>query len=155
MSFVEFIGFIITLVALFFLSLKRSGERKEFPETSQAELKQEREQLREILRAMDLELEEDDIEDEEEIVKEKPKATVPVVPKSKPKVVVEDKLGGVLSNAYFQPVESHQAIKVAHGEAYHLIEAKSSIAQTLLAGVSDKRDAIILGEIIGPPKALK
>lgn len=68
MNFIEFIGFIITLVAMVAIVFKKTMEeraRKNNPEIYQEEEDQRRQNLKQMLKSLNLDLEEEEDEEEE------------------------------------------------------------------------------------------
>ena len=86
MTFIEFIGFIITMIALFFLMMKRAWEeryRREHPEEFEEEEAERKQALREFLQELDIDIE-DLREEEPEPEPPPPPPTTPVAEEAPP-----------------------------------------------------------------------
>lgn len=106
MSFVEFLGLIISFIALFVLSIKQKREtrrKREHPELYEKEMNQRQQSLKELFHSMNIELEEErpkperrrrSWEEEDEEEEEQPQAAKPLPkrhhqqqPKAPPRMV--------------------------------------------------------------------
>lgn len=140
MTFIEFIGFIVTILALFFLLIRKSWEerkRRENPEIYEEEEKDREKALREFLRSLNVEVEETETELEE------PPPPEPIAPPS-PQVQetgIEDSPYDLLG-----PSASSWRV-VGKGE--------KTRADKILEKLDQRRDILVFREILGKPKALQ
>ena len=135
MTFIEFIGFIIVMLALFFLMLRRARDekyRRDHPEEFEQELKGQQLAMREFLESLNIEVEE-----------EKPPPPPPV---EEEELAIEEPLRS--------KVIEEKVFENPHKDVYAIKRRAASRARDILKGGALK-DAVILHEIIGPPKALK
>lgn len=147
MNLIEFIGFIISMVALFVLMYKQGKEtkrRKEHPEEFSEEQLEEEAALQELLQTLN--------------IQQKPEQAPPII---NPQIV---KRANEIRVPRVQEEEIPQTpIKPAKSQSKKFIDPykKSYISQTklppkknLLKSIS-LQDAVILSTLLGPPKSTK
>lgn len=179
MSFIEFIGFVISIAALFFLFIKRFLEdrrRAKNPEQFKEE-PQERQALKEFLKSLEIDMEEDKkysahqppkapSQPPQPSSRQASKSSLParqkelVVEKRKAKAGYEDKYRDAYQDTYTNTYEdrilSRRFQKQEKGSAYEIIEMdKATRVVNLLRGLKSPKDMILLNEIIGPPKGMQ
>jgi hypothetical protein len=146
MNFIELIGFIISMVALFLLMFKQSKEskqRKEDPENYIEELQDEEVALQELLHSLN--------------IREKPNRSV-IESKMKP-ALLEDFQGSPESpkQKTSSPIQMTKLQPKKFINPYkqtNLTQPKFSSKANLFKRVSLK-EAMIISSILGPPKSLK
>jgi hypothetical protein len=180
MNIVEFIGFVIVMIAMFIIFARRAFEerkRRENPELYQQEDEDKERALREFLRSLNV-----DVEDAEELKPEPP--PLPPEPQKKPQpaaklprrdfkfdssVETYEKTKGVRSREFESDIEDRELsiyeadlvqsdIFRKHEEgAYVIIEDqyRRSRAGRLLRDLKDPRDMLVYHEILGKPKAMQ
>jgi len=182
-NFIEFIGFIITIVAMFVILIRRSMEerrRRQNPELYEQEEEDREKALRDFLRTMNLEVEEFPGEEEKPLPPPPPK-TKPLPPKpSRTRRLVRDayELESPLDEyERTQGVESRrletEVGQTEFGEigqdivtgdlfmqpslgAYEIREGgEGSRVTKMLGQLSSPIDMIVYHEIIGKPRALQ
>jgi hypothetical protein len=180
MDLIEFIGFLITIIAMFLLTIKRVREkRKELPDHEPMHDDQQKQTLKELLKKLDI-----DVEDEDE------EALPPPPPPPRPKVQPahpQVKQGRFLSEGQYQfrdklqdyrPVSAIEKRKLkptiedpyqtftrgsvvspdmrVHEDGYHEIQKeKPSGAARLVSRLHSKKDMIIYQEIMNRPLSMR
>lgn len=144
MSFVEFIGFIITLAAMAVIVAKKSWEerdRKNHPEKYKAKERSRQADLKKLLKSMEIDLEEE--EEEEEVVK-------PLSIPPKPKSGVYRGLSTSIEKREFKSAIQEQT------DAYTIkkLDEKVCRGKKVIRDLHSKKDMMILYEIVSKPKAL-
>jgi hypothetical protein len=182
MNFIEFVGFIISFLFFLVLIMRRTYERwkkTKFPEegeTAEEETSDHKQQLKDFLKSLDVDMEE--IEEEKKRpmppqvpppapFKEKPPAPKPLKPvgalvtavdkqnfethmdKRHLETKEEDRFAGAkIVSSYFR--------EPAAADPYHIKkQAGRSAVRKPLYRVKNRQDMVILHEIIGRPKALR
>jgi len=155
MTLIEFIGFVITMIAFFLLIWKQARDErraKDQPrEEYRAQSPDEQEQIAEILKSLDLYVEDQNkpspppkvkysnVDNEIEAVERKQ---------------IEAKAKAADKNQRLRDL-SIKKQKAVHQGAYQREEAILPRASKALKGIHSLQDAVILAEILGPPQALK
>ncbi len=179
MNIGDFIGFFIVLIAFFLSSVLQRRDkkrRKEHPEEYEGEEGEQAEVLKELLRSLDIGVEEQTPPSPPKKPKTKPKPpprpTVVKAAKTKRRVGDQFAFETNIENRYQESSikerhldlaidehtgESHFSDRyedVPHADIWKRGKRKgASRANRLLNEVSSLQDVIVLGEIIGPPKA--
>lgn len=161
MNLIEFIGFVISLAALIFLFFKKVRDEKfrlQHPEEYEEELHQKEEALKEILKSMQL-----DVEDEENlspppprpqhVMKKKyikpPKAPLTVLQTQKEKEANQYEERTLSDNRIFNK-------KTINAPAYEVKRLHhSNRGSDLIKSLPSKRDMLIYKEVFGKPLALR
>lgn len=139
MTFIELIGFIVTIVAFFLLSIKSSIEKRKRSSMPPEQVEEEEESdLEEALREMGIELKKQPALPKKKVKHPPPPVNAPEEPKKNTRDIFKE----------------HYKTDF-HEDAYrHEVErVKGERARKLLKHGSLK-DAMILREILGPPKAM-
>jgi hypothetical protein len=147
MNLVEFIGFVVSLVALFFLFFKQVYEdlyRKRHPEKAAAREREKHARMRALLKTINPEAEEDELEDE--LPRTFPRATPPPLPQRKPSPPPKP-----MEKRKKSYVEAH-----SHEDAY-MVQSKVSISRAykIVQGLQSPRNMVLFQEILSPPLALR
>lgn len=175
MNFIEMIGFIVSLLALFVITAKKAydeRQRRANPELYEREEREQNEKLKAFLHSIDMDMEE-------------PVAPLPPPSRSqqrqpRPPQRPQERREGALSpqekrmldakiekqrlksatiDHYKMPVGPADATGIHHRrekDAYSLKRVqKGNRALKVLSGLQSRRDMVILHEIISPPKALE
>ena len=183
MTFIEFIGFLIAIIAFFFLMAKQAREqkrRREHPEEYEEELEEQEAAIKKLLQSFDIEIEEEPAKKspppppvpegagppEVEIPRErlsdegaeKDKRHLEAELRrmwKKPKISTKlPELGEGREEVFRKPHKEYRgALVEKREEAYEIRKQEKSRAQKVLGGVSSLKNAVILREILGPPKA--
>ncbi len=144
MNFIEFIGFFITMVAFFLLMVKQAMDqrkRRASPEYTEEE-EQEEENLEQLLKSMDIDL-------QEEAPKIKNKKKISQTPP--PPLIEEQTTVQAPKEKLFK---DYYALKDIHKNAYaQKVTKQPSRAKKMIRGKFSMREAMILREILGPPKS--
>lgn len=172
MSIVEFIGFLITLFALLFLSVKKNKENSELGDEGHSQ----QEKLKNFLKSLDIEMEEDNFQPHpKKVLKNEPKSMQmrktksPKAQLDKPvskKVVEHTKLSSQLESRSFESHLKERYDNLSHSivsESYrdvkddaYSIKKKSNTSrgQALLEQLPTKKNMVVLVEIFNKPKGL-
>lgn len=130
MDIIQWIGFFISVMALFFLltrNLKEVRQQQANPEEYQKKQRAKEMQLKKMLKTLDIDVEEE-------------KILQPVIKKP---VIVTPKSYGM------EPIRKPQK------EAAIIQPVKPSRGKKLIAKIQSPKEMIVLREMIGPPKSLK
>jgi hypothetical protein len=145
MSLIEFIGFIITICALFFLVIKRKWEerrKREHPEEEHRKELQQKAHLKRYLKSLDLDVEEE--EENDKVLPSHLSSFQPSYPKKK------DPLPLKISQPQLTPYINPKVRNLAEG--YHaIVKVKSSRGHGLVKRLPSKQEMIIYQEIMNPP----
>lgn len=187
MNAIEFIGFIISMIAMIILFFKRAIEKKRHEQNPEfyQELEQKKEsQLREFIKAFDLQNYDDD-EDDEEVEEDRPppmkqqnqlsmtekKSHSPLnlsgnkysfagkLEKYHSKTAIENRqLESKIDERYTikSVIGSHVEEEEVQIDPYAIqSKARTSRSRNILFHSVSKKDLIVINEVIGPPKSLK
>lgn len=162
MTFIELIGFIITMFAFFLLVAKQARDerkRRENPEAYQEDEEQQQEAIKDLLRSLNI-----------EVPEEKPAPPSPPTPPPQMEVRIEEEVPAPpvqeskipksmrlakfdYGNVFRDP---HSKRKVFdHGDAYLKRMQQQSRVKNLLRETDSIKDAVILKEVLGTPKGLE
>lgn len=185
MTFIEMIGFVISLGALFVLAAKKAYDerrRRANPEEYEREEKAQAEKLKAFLHSIDRDMEEsEDFEPEPKPIHRKPipqhkqpqklqqlavnhGKVVSPIENRKLNVSIEKQKArpkSINDDVYNIPVGPSNATgvhKQREKDAYDIKkvgEIKSNRALDIISGLKSRKDMVILQEIIGKPKALQ
>lgn len=152
MNLIEFIGFIITMVAMTFLILRRVWEdrrRRAHPEEYSNKKEQQEATLKQFLKSLDIDMDEEDEEGEiERHIPPKPPQPIP-----KPAVRQQQKMkrsNEFSSPKYTIPVVQNMA------EGYHaIVKSEPSQASRMIDQLPSKKQMIVYQEIMNPPVSLR
>ncbi|MGA8165565.1 MAG: hypothetical protein WB791_11215 [Waddliaceae bacterium] len=162
MSVIEFIGFIITMIVFFLLILKQGRDqrrRREHPEEFQEEEREQQEGMQELMESLNIRL---------------GKQAPPKRPPPPPRLIEgeEDRLLieaqrlqaeeiGILPSleqekAVFKDIYAKSLVQAPqpHHDAYRQLEKQRSRIQKKLNEPDSLKQAIIVREILGPPKGM-
>ena len=177
MDFTQFLGFLIAVGAMFFLMVRRAMEevkRRKNPELYEAEQRKQKDVLKNFLKSLEVDMEED--EEVPAISKrrvEPPPPPPAMVKKQKPKRASEDyKFTDKLENYKPEPSIEKRKLKTniedryrdfsgervisGQRDAYALKKMEQpSRAHQLLTQVQNKKNMVILYEILHKPKGLR
>jgi hypothetical protein len=147
MTFIEFIGFIITISAMVFLFARQTWEnyrRRKYPEAYAEEVRKKDDALKELLKSMNIEVEEEEeIEDDYEEPVRRPLPTPPPPPKPLQKKAPEP-----LFHEYHS-----EKMDLSDKGAYALVKiSRPSRGKTLINHFPSKRELFVIREILGPPR---
>jgi len=166
-TFIEFLGFIISLAAMIVLFLRKVFEerrRAKNPEEYHREQDEKERRLREFLSGLQDDMhktkdfrkvrEDEEEEDEEDEWKEK-KYIPPVVP-TPPKQVFKPKYEYKAEKLSQTKQSEHYYLHRSH-DAYDLAEmdVNPSRASEVVSRLGSKKDMVILHELLSPPKSLR
>ena len=164
MSVVEFIGFVVSIIAMFFLIIKRVYDeiyRRRNPEKYEEEEELKDQRLKEFMRTMHIE------DDEEERMPLPRNALKPLtLPPPTPKQIVKSK------KAFKNPMESYKretAVEkrklessnesrygAAIDDAYQFVRRSvPSRAEGIINTLPSRRDMLVIHEIFGKPLAMR
>ena len=173
MTLIEFIGFIITMVVFFLLIAKQTRNdrrRRNEPEEVDLDLEQQQSQIKEILHALDLEA------PEETLRHRKRPATPPPPPAENSQLSVEDDLIRIEERRRVSRVKGAEALSLIHpkGRVFkdvhkkgllgaesievsseEMAERQQASVRLTIAGKESLKRAVILREILGPPKGAR
>ena len=159
MTFIEFIGFIITMVAFFLLVVKQARDekkRRQNPEAYEEEMEYQQEAVKDLLRSLNIEVQ----EDKPPVPPPPPTPVVEMLKEPSMPKVVESKIPKSMriakfdyGNAFRDP-HSQRGI-FEHEEAYIKRKEQQSRVKSLLRKPDSFKDAIILKEVLGEPKGLE
>lgn len=153
MNFTELIGFIITLLAFFLLVGKQARDekkRREHPELYENEEQEQQEAVNELLKSLNIEVDSEILPPK----KEEPPPP-PLVEEKKPqKAPVPRRLMELDRKDVYVEHYSKSAI-LDHGNAYAIQKEGYSRIKQSLKNSHTLKDAIILKEVLGPPKGLE
>lgn len=167
MTLIEFIGFVISLAALIFLSVKRAKEehyRKKHPERFRKDENTDEANLKQLLKSMNI-----DLVDGEQFSPPKPlpKIPTPVIPKQveKPKSYIprkpvkreQRKTGDKAWMESHRGQAPYQTKNRGFLKPYEIIQKKVSLSKggALLSSLPSKKEMVILFEILDKPKGLR
>jgi len=161
-------------MVIFFLLIGKQARdekrRREHPEEFEHELEQQQAQIKEILRSLDLDVEKEGVE-ESRVVPTPPPAPEPDYPSADDNMLyIEEKR--LLSydrinvpGSPFNKKKSRVFIDVhakksaerasVHDDAYEQLKQQQSRLLKALGDVDSLKHAVILKEVLGPPKALQ
>jgi len=182
-NLIEFIGFIITIIAMFVILFRRAMDekrRRENPELFQKEEENKEQALREFLQAMNIEVEETEVYEEPAPPPSPPEKKLARKKPARPKRLVRDayeldsriedyeKTKGVESRTLETEVGDTEFRElgqdIVSGDlflqpslgAYEIdLEKKKSRASQLLAELKCPSDMVIYREILGKPRGLQ
>lgn len=178
MDLIEFIGFVITILALLVIATRRTMEerrRRRDPEAYEKEQEEQRKALRQTLREMHIDLEDEDEEEEEE---EEPTSPPPVqnIPKPRTQRIVYDNYHVEPRLAAYEPKNSIQdrqfksAVEERENRPIHEVVSSDlhmddtyefkevvdiSVGEKILKEIPSIKQMVILHEILDRPKALR
>ena len=181
MNFVEFIGFIISIVAIIFITIKRYRDekyRRQHPELFQETEEEKQQALKDFLSSIDI-----DLNDEQFSAQQRP--VVPPPPPQASSASHKISKGPKGEDFYFKTNIEHyrpetkiekRQLKTAieerhlgsfedrllspefrknHDSAYEIVEFdRQPRIQKLMEGLPSMQQMIIIREIIGPPKGM-
>ncbi len=154
MNFTEFIGFIITLLAFFLLVGKQARDerkRRQNPELYEEEQMKQQEAVKELLKSLNIEVDSEMLPPQEEEVPPPPPEEIkpPVKKPPVPRRLAEfDR-----KDVYKDPYAMKNQFK--HEKPYQLKEIQQKHIKKLVKKSGSLKDAIVLKEILGPPKGLQ
>lgn len=144
MDVVQWIGFFISVMAMFFLLSRGKQQRhaEENPEAIEQARRDKEKHLRRMLKSLDIDVE----DDEEEKIPAKPSRRSPQVNTIAP--VVKPPMPTVNAR-----IESSQPAKRKSQRKVAIVQQRgASRGKKLLQHIHSPKDMIILRELIGPPK---
>lgn len=174
MTLIEFIGFIITMIAFFIIVAKQARDdrrRRKHPEEFEQELEVQQAQINEMLESLGVkvekEMEEEELEDEFATDSSILQEEYPSADENRQYVEVqrERAVGGIKRPPLYNKgkkeslfVDFHTKMEIApsfvHERAYEQKKLQQSQLQKTLGNVESLKQAVILREILGPPKGL-
>lgn len=138
MDFTEIIGFLISLFAFIFLMYRRATARRN--QNPQEEIDQEK-RLKEFLKSLNVEIEEDDEEEERPI---RPPSPPPI---KKPMPAIQKQAPVNYENYRFD--SKMDSYKQSFEDEYHMIQkAVPSRGRKLLSSLKSPKEMIILNEVL-------
>ncbi len=179
MNFIEMIGFIISLGALFILAAKKALDerrRRANPEEYEREERAQAERLKAFLKSIDGDMEEDEEEElqmpkiqHRPVVKQQKPPQKPVITPAmiasqnearKLNVSIEKQRARARLDDHYKmpsaPATSTGIHLQRENDAYEIKAIKyTNRATSILSGLKSRKDMIILQEIIAPPLALR
>lgn len=152
MSVIEFIGFIISLVTMFFLFFKKlydDRQRRLNPEEYAKKTKERERQLKEFWKSMDVNMDQNDDRDEEDEEDKPQPPPHPIVPPPIKKPMAS------LPHSRPLATENRSLSDTFHTDNAYKKQKGRPRAFYLARRHQSLRDAIILKEIIDKPKGLR
>lgn len=151
MTFIEFIGFIITLVAMFFIVIKRIFEQRAAQRNPEEYAERERQHqlaLKKFYRSLEGQMIEEEDEIEEEIEHE-PIHPIPHKPEPPPLALQVQK-----KSSYKPPIEKELWAKAKI--TYQVDRQKrESVGGVVINNLPSRRDMLIIKEIFDKPLAMR
>lgn len=158
MTFIEFIGFIITLIAFFLLVMKQARDerkRRQNPEAYEYEEQQQQEAIKDLLRSLNIE-----VPEERPAPKPPPPPPQVEIEEALPMPIKESKIPQSMrlaafdyGDAFRDPFAKRKAFE--HGDAYVKRKQQQSRVKQLLRETDTLKDAVILKEVLGKPKGFE
>lgn len=153
MTFIEFIGFIISISAMVFLFARQTWEnyrRRKYPEQYAEEVRKKDDALKELLKSMNIEVEEEEeIEDEDDYVEP---VRRPPPPPPKPIQLKQAPQPKKETERLFQEYSSGK-MDLSDKGAYALGKVNQpSRGKALITQFPSTRDLFVIREILGPPR---
>lgn len=152
MNFIEVIGFLVVMLLFLLLIMKQARDerrrREEHPEAYIEELEEQEAALKQLIESLQTE------EEKEELpppvpVEEELKIEVPT-----PLRLYSKKRKEVFRDPYKEKKPGTEELGPYHEEAYVILQKQQARVNRLLGKAESLKDAIILKEILGPPKGL-
>jgi hypothetical protein len=173
MNFIEFLGMVISLAAVLFLVFRniwKAIQHHRYPELAKEEEQQQEESLKNLLKSMNIDIENEDFSPPKP-KKAPPPAPTPKAPKvkySRPSAPLQkQRESGALHREDYQRetasekrkfesnLEERSKVKSDHDYYQDADRSRPSRAYQLTRGKHSRQELIILQEILNPPKAFR
>lgn len=158
MTFIELIGFIITMVAFFLLVAKQARDerkRRENPEAYEEEMEQQQEAVKDLLRSLNIE-----VPEERPAPPPSPSPSLEKMEKTEAVLIKENKMPQSIrvaeldfGDVFRNPYAERKGFE--HQDAYAKRKQQHSRVKKLLRETGSIKDAVILKEVLGKPKGLE
>lgn len=162
MTFIEFIGFIITMAAMVFIFVRQAWEnyrRRHYPQEYAEEVRRKDDALKKLLKSMDIEIEEEEDEEEEEPPRRRPqkKMPPPVSPQlftKKPTVTAQQqRINTELQFKEYSSTKVDLSQELFQKDAYALNKVDAPPrSRGILSSLRSPKDMLVIKEILGPPR---